>query len=179
MGELKQLDLGVGGANRIEEGYEGYGVDIVGVPRGWLKDNRSADLATEQIPFKNDMFDYVTAYDFLEHIPPVIYMLDIKRNCMIELFNEIYRVLKDGGIFYHSTPAYYPNWNNQSVWSDPTHVFVWTPDTAHHLSGDYTGQHNDYGHKSKFKLLSSEFDGNGHIREKFQAIKPNKPPYLV
>ena len=40
MGELKQLDLGVGGANRIEEGYEGYGVDIVGVPRGWLKDNR-------------------------------------------------------------------------------------------------------------------------------------------
>lgn len=175
----KHLDLGVGGANRIKEGFEGYGVDIVASSRPWLKDNREADLAIEGIPYPDDMFNLVTAFDFLEHIPPVIYQLDIKRNCMIELFNEVYRVLKNEGLFYHQTPGYWPDWNNQSVWSDPTHVFVWTPDTAHHFSGDYVGQHDDYGHKSKFLLVNSEFDGNGHICETFMAVKPDQPPYKV
>lgn len=181
----KQLDLGVGGANRIKDGYQGYGVDIVATERPWLLDNKSADLAIDSIPYEDDMFDYITAYDFLEHIPPVMYYLEdwnkknVKRNCMIELFNEIYRVLKDGGQFYHQTPGYYPDWNLQSVWSDPTHCFVWTPDTANHFSGDYTGQHDDYGHKSKFKLISSTFDNNGHFIETYQAIKPNMPPYEV
>lgn len=198
MAELKQLDLGAGGADRIRGGYEGYGVDIVDVQRPWLKDNRVCDLALDRIPYDNDTFDLITAHDLLEHIQPVLYLPQSvlaypdneqrqrkgwaghveKRNCMIELFNEIYRVLKPGGIFYHQTPGYHPESNLQAIWSDPTHCFVWTPDTKNHFSGDYYGQHDDYGHRSKFVCLSSRFE-NGHFIEEYQTIKPNEPPYEV
>lgn len=178
--KLKQLDLGVGGANRINEEYEGYGIDIVGTDRPWLKENKAADLAIEPIPYASDMFDMVTAYDFLEHIPGVIYLDEgsgtYRRHCMIELFNEIYRVLKDGGYFYMQTPSYLPNWNNEAVWSDPTHCFVWTPATVNHFSGDYVGQHDDYGHTSKFKRVDQTFE-NGHIFLTLKAVKPAEPPY--
>ncbi|HWZ65615.1 MAG TPA: methyltransferase domain-containing protein [Patescibacteria group bacterium] len=190
----KQLDLGVGGADRIRKGYkgtedyEGYGVDIVGTERPWLKENKAADLAIEDIPYESDMFDLVTAYDFLEHIPSVLYVKELalvgnvpklvlmKRNCMIELFNEIYRVLKHDGEFYMQTPSYLPNWNNEAVWSDPTHCFVWTPATVNHFSGDYVGQHDDYGHTSKFKRVDQRFE-NGHIFLTLRAVKPAEPPY--
>jgi SAM-dependent methyltransferase len=175
---MKQLDIGSGDVNRIQTGYEGYGVDIYDVQADWLTECRVADLAIEPIPFEDDTFDLVTAHDFLEHIPPVIYLDGKKRNCMIELFNEIYRVLKNDGIFMHSTPGYIYGSNNQSVWSDPTHVYVWTLDTAHHLSGDYFGQHDSYNHKSKFKLVERSYSGS-HIVERFQAIKPDVPPYIL
>lgn len=173
---MKQLDLGAGGANRILDGYDGYGVDIGPVSRPWLLENRIADIAISPIPYEDNFFDHVTAHDLLEHIPAVVYNNNIKRNCMIELFNEIYRVLKDGGTFYHSTPGYIPETNHQSIWADPTHVYVWTLDTAHHLSGDYFGQHDSYEHKSKFKLLSRDYN-HSHINETFVAIKPDEPPY--
>jgi len=185
----KQLDLGAGGADRIRDGYEGYGVDIVASDRPWLKDNKACDLALETIPYEDDIFDLITAFDLLEHIPPVLYVQtalsankgifkQVKRNCMIELFNEIYRVLKPGGVFYHQTPGYHPEANLQSVWSDPTHCYVWTPDTKNHFSGDYYGQHDDYGHRSKFICLSTRYE-NGHFIEEYQAIKPDEPPYEV
>lgn len=170
---MKMCDLGCGNIIRKRDGYEAYGVDIF---ESSDQNVKVADLAIEPIPFKDDMFELVTAYDFLEHIPAVIYNKSKKRNCMIELFNEIHRVLKDGGTFYMQTPCYRPDWNNQALWSDPTHCYVWTADTANHFSGDYFGQHDDYGHTSKFKKVSEHFE-NGHIQLTLTAIKPAGPPY--
>lgn len=51
--------------------------EVFGVDYGMRKDLppniRLADLVIEPISFDRDMFEYVTAYDFIEHVPRVIY----------------------------------------------------------------------------------------------------------
>ncbi len=170
----KCLDLGVGGANRIPDGYKGYGVDIKKQQRDWLKENKEADLALDPIPYKSDMFDVVQAYDFMEHIPMAIYDNGKKRNCMIELFNEIYRVLKDGGLFYMQTPCY----PSKMAFQDPTHLSFWTDETIHYFCGDYYSFHDHNNHKSKFVLESNRIENN-HLYVYLKAIKPDEPPYEV
>lgn len=187
---MKQLDIGVGGANRIEEGYEGYGVDIHPQERPWLKENKAADLAVQPFPYEDNMFDLCTAYDVLEHIPKMLYVMNYdrvgayehgetthRRNCMIELFNEVYRVLKDGGQFYFVVPK---GGTNQYM-ADPTHVTEWVEDSVNYYSGDYFGHHDTYGHTSKFKKVSVEVDPQHDWRMsvRLRAIKPAEPPYEV
>ncbi len=176
---MKQLDIGVGGANRIQDGYEGYGVDIFAKDRDWLKENKTADLALEAIPYKDDTFDLVTAHDVLEHIPKMLYLANFKeggvtrRNCMIELFNEVYRVLKDGGEFHFAVPK----GGTVQYMADPTHVTEWVEDSINYYSGDYFGLHDDYGHTSKFKRISVDLESDWRLTFKLVAIKPAGAPY--
>lgn len=178
------LDLGCGSAPRTQEGYDSFGVDIARVTNERV---HQADLAISRIPADNDMFDLVTAYDFMEHIPSFVYVpvysggtifpsvTPVKRNSMIELFNEIYRVLKPGGEFYMVSPCY----PHQGVFQDPTHVFFWTPESLHYFTGDYYGFHDHYGHTSKFELLEHHVDVLGRLHGRMRAIKPAEPPYEV
>jgi SAM-dependent methyltransferase len=111
----KTLDLGCGAKPRNPfNADEVYGIDV----REDL-DNRvkQADLAVEPIPFPDAFFEYVSAYDFIEHIPRIVYAPH-RRNAFIELMNEIYRVLKPNGVFLSSTPCY----PHPSAFVDPTHV---------------------------------------------------------
>jgi len=72
------LDMGCGEKPRNPfNAHSLYGVDI----REDLKSQpnhadlkvRYAELTIDPIPFPDNVFDYVTAYDFLEHIPRVLY----------------------------------------------------------------------------------------------------------
>ena len=92
---MRTLDLGCGDSPRNPfEVEEVWGIDIRKIDKPNVK---KADLVLDAIPFTGDYFDYVTAYDFLEHIPRLIYY-GIKQNPFIEVMNEIYRVLKVGGV---------------------------------------------------------------------------------
>ena len=182
---MKQLDLGSGGSPRTREGYDGWGVDVYETGNSQVK---IADIAIEKLPFDDNTFDLVTGFDVLEHITPILYIPQYNINgdflgmtrhsCMIELFNEIYRVLKPGGEFYHQTPGYHPNENSQAVWQDPTHVYVWTPVTSNYFSGDYFGHHDSYGHTSDFKLEDKKWE-NGHWCETYRAIKPMRTEFTL
>lgn len=175
----KQLDLGSGIAPRQQEGYEAFGVDIFDFS---VTNVRVADLAIHPIPYGDSEFDLVTAYDFMEHVPAVLYLPahgddDFqgcppvrRRNCMIELFNEIYRVLAPGGEFYFESPAYIPGQNSQAVWQDPTHIYFWTPEGLNYFSGNYYGHHDDYGHTSRFAKRQLTVC-NGRIHVRLRAIK--------
>lgn len=139
------LDLGCGENPRNPfNASQIYGLDI----RENLEKNiRYADLAVDALPFPENMFDFISAYDFLEHIPRVIY-LPQRRFPFIQLMNEIHRVLKPGGIFFSRTP-FYPI---SSAFTDPTHVNVITADTFPMYFDDKHTWARMYGFKEGFKL---------------------------
>ncbi|MGF1644542.1 MAG: methyltransferase domain-containing protein [Thiotrichales bacterium] len=120
----RHLDLGCG--RRPRNPYrrdEVYGVDlrndleVPGVSR-----IAAANLSLEPIPFDDNLFDSVSAYDFFEHVPRVSLDHGSGSNFFpfILLMNEIWRVLKPGGLLYAVTPAY----PHEKAFRDPTHVNI-------------------------------------------------------
>ena len=77
-----------------------------------------ADPCLEPLPFPDSHFDSVSAFDFLEHVPRLVYLERKPFFPFIHLMNEIHRVLKPGGYFLAITPLY----PMDSTFSDPTHV---------------------------------------------------------
>ncbi len=117
----RHLDLGCGDKPRNPyQRDELHGIDIFPRHEPGKYEIRKANLALEAIPYPDAYFDSVSAYDFLEHVPRVLMTADASstRFPFIELMNEIWRVLKPGGLLYASTPLY----PHAAVFQDPTHV---------------------------------------------------------
>lgn len=149
----KTLDIGCGTLPRNPFSLdEAYGIDI--------RENIDAkiycaDLAVEPIPFSHEFFDAVTAFDFIEHVPRVIYMPQ-RRFCFVELMNEIYRVLKTGGLFYSFTPAFPAS----PAWRDPTHVNIITEETFPLYFDSQNRWASMYGFNGSFDIVEQGWHEN-------------------
>lgn len=117
----------------------------------------SVDLTIEPMPFQNDTFDYVTAFDFIEHVPRVIYV-PTRRFPFIELMNEVYRVLAPGGLFLSFTPAV----PSSEAYQDPTHVNFITEETFTRYFDDKHSLGSIYGFNGKFQVIQQGWTG-GHL----------------
>jgi SAM-dependent methyltransferase len=144
------LDLGCG--ETIRNPY--LALTVVGL------DIQDADLAIEPIPHPDDYFDFVTAYDFLEHIPRLLYVPQ-RRYPFVELMSEVWRVMKVGGKFLSSTPAF----PHAPAFQDPTHVNIITPLTFAEYFDDEKTWAKQYGFKGKFHINNMRYHGPNLIAE--------------
>lgn len=85
------------------------------------------DLNIMPWPFQDNEFDEIHAYEVLEHFGK---QGDYKS--FFEHFNELYRILKPGGVLYASTPT----WSGMWAWSDPGHTRVISEGTLIFLDRD-------------------------------------------
>jgi len=162
----KTLDIGCGKVPKNPFSMdEVYGIDIrEDIDAKIFR----ADLVVEPIPFIDDFFDVVSAYDFIEHVPRVIYMPQ-RKFCFVELMNEIYRVLKPGGRFYSFTPAF----PAAAAWRDPTHVNIITEETFPLYFDDKNRWASMYGFNGYFHITGQYWhENNIHLITEMTKIVP-------
>jgi SAM-dependent methyltransferase len=147
----KSLDLGCGPNPKNYFNAEIlYGIDI----RNDIELNIiKADLVLEPIPFEESFFDYVTAHDFIEHIPRIIYTTQ-RSYPFVNLMSEIWRVLKVNGKFLSFTPAY----PNPAAFTDPTHVNIITEQTYNYFDAKNNWA-KMYGFKGAFIIVDQHWEG--------------------
>lgn len=153
----KSLDLGCGHFPRNPfKASEVFGVDV--------RTNQAhpnivgADLVTEKIPFPDHFFDCITAFDFIEHIPRVVYLPE-RRLPFVELMNEVYRCLKPGGLFLSLTPAF----PKPQAFQDPTHVNIITEETFSYYFDDPNRWASMYGFSGSFKVEQQRWEEHGKL----------------
>lgn len=148
----RHLDLGCGVTPRNPYGCEElYGVDLrAGLTAVGVKEIVGANLSIDAIPFPDDHFDSVSAYDFLEHVPRVAlnYATGTTQFPFILLMNEVWRVLKPGGMFYAVFPAY----PHPLAFYDPTHVNILTSRSHKYFAGSEPWGAM-YGFTGRFSLV--------------------------
>lgn len=158
----KSLDLGCAFQPKNPfNADEVFGVDIADIPNPNV---RKADLVVERIPFDDDTFNFVTAHDFLEHVPRMIYMPE-RRNPFIEIMNESYRVMKYGGMFLSLTPAF----PHTAAFQDPTHVNFITESTFPFYFDNVHRWAAGYGFKGAFQIMMQEWRG-AHLLTVMQKV---------
>ena len=146
----KHLDLGCGKnpRNKFDAG-DLYGVDIIDYPFENMDFNyKKCNLITENLPFQDNYFDSVSAYDLFEHIIRVHFINENLEFPFINLMSEIYRVLKPNGQLYAITP-FYPR---DSAFVDPTHVNFISKNTHKYFTAPFNWA-KMYGFKGSFENL--------------------------
>lgn len=150
------LDIGCSNIKRNPFGDgKVFGLDINDFPE---EDIFKADLVLDKIPFQDNFFDHISAFDLIEHIPRIIYIGRERKEPFIGLMNEIYRVLKPGGIFLSHTPMV----PFDDAFSDPTHVNYISTETFKYFCRDKNGfiYSKIYGFNGCFKIANQYKLGN-------------------
>ena len=144
------------------------GVDIRPMPDVIDFDYRTANLVQHPIPYADDTFGSVSAFDFVEHVPRILATPDGRDTVFpfVRLMSEVWRVLAPGGLFYALTPAF----PNPEAFVDPTHVNIITDQTHDYFCGD-SPLARMYGFDGCFQALRAQWV---HIADAYSAI-PDSP----
>jgi predicted SAM-dependent methyltransferase len=101
------------------------------------------------LPYADGTVDYVRAHDFLEHIPI---------GDTVSVIDEIWRVLKPGGMFESFTPDAE---HGQAAFQDPHHVSFWVENTWLYYSDKASREL--YGTRANFSVEMKRVESEGRI----------------
>ncbi|HEX6273463.1 MAG TPA: class I SAM-dependent methyltransferase [Polyangiaceae bacterium] len=130
------------------------------------------DLRNPKLPFADDEFDSIHAYEVLEHIGP-----QGDAELMLAQFSEYWRILKPGGFLCATCPS----WRSMWAWGDPSHSRVFNRGTLYFFSqAEYTKQVGKtpmtdfrYCYRADFDLHYEKDDGESFVFA-LQAVKPSR-----
>lgn len=169
----RHLDLGCGDAPRNPYARAQLcGIDIRMPDHATGHEHRVANLVVEPIPFPDDSFGSVSAFDFIEHVPRVF--PDGQGGTMfpfIRLMDEIWRVLAHGGRLYALTPAY----PHPEAFVDPTHVNIIT-DRSHEYFCGASPNGRMYGFQGRFEVIRAERTEYTHAQAELAGSTRHRAP---
>lgn len=183
----KHLDLGCGQYPRNP--YQRstlFGIDVhPGLSEKSDITYHQVNLIVQPIPFSDDFFDSVSAFDFIEHIPRQMVIDGVVALPFIALMNEVWRVLKPGGFFYAVTPAF----PAAEAFQDPTHVNIITKKTHEYFCGkesygrNYGFEGNFDAHRIKWVVEKNAHTADENLRKLFRhwhrRLTKGKPTHLL
>jgi ubiquinone/menaquinone biosynthesis C-methylase UbiE len=105
-----------------------------------LRPGPAVDLVADglRLPFADNSAEAVRAFDFLEHV---------RNDQRVGIIEEIWRVLKDGGVFEHLTPST----DGRGAFQDPTHLSFWCINSWFYYCPHMIGGKRHYGIRARFQ----------------------------
>jgi len=129
------------------------------------------DMESLPLPFGDDSFGEIHAYECLEHVGK-----QGDWRFFFAQWSDFWRILKPGGLFFATCPAANSPW----AWGDPSHTRVIGPECLIFLSQpsyDQVGKTamSDFRfvYKADFDLLHTNTEG-GQFVFVLQAVKPSR-----
>jgi SAM-dependent methyltransferase len=123
------------------------------------------------LPFDDDSFDEIHAYEILEHLGT-----QGDWRFFFDQWSDFWRILKPGGVFIGTCPA----WNSPWAWGDPSHTRVVSPESLIFLNQPAYEQvgktpMSDFRHcfKADFDILHSH-TAEHRFQFVLQAVKPSR-----